>query len=117
MEQILKDLRFTYRMLRKNPGFATVAILILALGIGANAAIFSLVDAVLIRPLPFPDQDRLVMVRDLPRPNINTHLSYPKYMAWRDHTEIFEEVAAFMFAAPALSGSGEPEQLRAMRVS
>lgn len=117
MEQMLKDLRFTFRMLRKNPGFATVAILILALGIGANAAIFSLVDSVLIRPLPFPDQERLVMLRDLPRPNIVGHLSYLKFMAWRDHTDIFDQVAAFMFVSPALSGTGEPEQLRAMKVS
>jgi len=117
MEQMLKDIQFAFRMLRKNPGFAIVAILILALGIGANTAIFSIVDAVLVRPLPFPNPERLVMLRDLPRPNISAHLSYPKFIAWRDHTDIFEQVAAFMNSSTALSGAGEPEQLRAMRVT
>ncbi|HYL92102.1 MAG TPA: ABC transporter permease [Alphaproteobacteria bacterium] len=117
MESLLQDIRFGLRILRKNPGFASVAILVMALGIGATTSVFSLVNSILLRPLPFADPDRLVMLRDLFRPDVPVFMSYPRYLAWKGHPEIFEQVAAYNFQGNSLTGRGEPEQLMTMRVS
>ena len=94
-EQLVQDVRFGARQLRKNPGFASVAILTLALGIGANAAIFSVFNAVLLRPMPYPDSDRLVAVCET-----NPHLGLDHYVTsmgayfdWRERTSVFQELA------------------------
>lgn len=116
MDNLLQDVRFGFRMLRRNPGFTAVAILVLAVGIGANTAIFSIVNSILLQSLPFPDADRLVMLRDGPITDRNP-MSYPEFLAWRDQKNIFEDAATFMNSAGALTGMGEAEQVRTFRVS
>src|SRR5215469_14683634 len=116
MENLVQDIRFGLRVLRKNPGFATVSVLVLAVGIGANTAIFSVVNAVLLQPLPYPDAQRIVVVEGLAGDR-HIPLSYPELMGWRDQKDIFENVAAFTNSGFGLTGAGEPEQLRGMIVS
>src|SRR5919205_130265 len=96
MSSLLTDFRYALRLLLRNPGFAVVAIITLALGIGANTAIFSVVNTVLLRPLPFHDPDRLVMVWE-----DDTKGGYPRdtpsaanYIDWRDQNQVFEGMAA-----------------------
>jgi putative ABC transport system permease protein len=117
MDTFLQDVRFGLRMLRKNPGFATVAVLVLAVGIGANSAIFSVVNAVLLHPLPYPDSQRLMVIQDVQPILGGTPMSYPQFLAWREQKEVFEEVGTFIRSGEALSGLGEPEQLNVLRVS
>jgi putative ABC transport system permease protein len=119
MDNIAKDFKFGLRMLAKSPGFTIVAVLSLALGIGANAAIFSLVDAVLIRPLPFQDADRLMMVWSdaasigLPR----NELSPADYNDFKTRNTLFEDVSAIDSRSFNLTGEGEPEKIYAHAVS
>jgi putative ABC transport system permease protein len=119
MGDILQDLRFGLRMLWKNPGFTIVAVLALALGIGANSAIFSVVNAVLLQPLPYKNPDALVMVWD-----DQTHLGFPKdtpspanFLDWREQNTVFEGMAALAERSFNLTGVGEPERLDGRRVS
>src|SRR5215213_8525161 len=115
----LHDLRFALRMLLKNPGFTIVAVIALALGIGANTAIFSVVNSVLLRPLPYEDPERLVMVwedasksghpRDTP--------TAANYADWRDQNQVFDGMAAMTDESFNLTGAGDPERLEGMRVS
>jgi MacB-like periplasmic core domain len=112
MDTILHDLRYAFRVLARNPGFTLIAILTLALGIGANTAIFSVVNAVLLRPLPFRDPARLVIVAEKsPYPVIST--SYQNWMDWRDQNHSFESLEASRGTTLTLTGAGEPERLNA----
>src|SRR5258708_11093210 len=121
-QELRTNIRFGLRMLRKNPGFATVAILTLAIGLGANTEVFSLVDKLLLRPF-YPGLERMLVLQDVPRSaraqkiNMTYKMSYPKYLAWKDHKDIFEGVAALRSQGPSLTGMGEPERLRAALVS
>ena len=116
MNQLLQDLRYAARLMHKQPGFTAVAIVALALGIGANTAIFSAVNAVLLQPLPFPEPERLVLVRDVQLTE-DTPASYPEYLDWRDQAQTFEDLAAAFNSSYSLTGQGEPEQLSGVRVS
>src|SRR5262245_53086129 len=118
METLLQDLRYGLRTLFKNPGFAVVAVLALALGIGANTAIFSVVNAVLLRPLPFPDPDRLAIVV-----SVNPAKGFPRFPAsppdfldWRAEG-IFQEMAAVDGSPYNLSEGDEPERLTGSRIT
>ena len=116
MDTFLQDLRFGLRMLRKNPGFTAIAVLVLAIGIGVNTAIFSVVNSVLLQPLPYPDSQRLMLLQGLAGSR-HVPVSYPEFLAWRDQKEVFEDAAVFINSGFALTGAGEPEQLRGMSIS
>ena len=99
MGHLVHDVRFALRLFRKNPGFAATAICSLALGIGGSSAIFSVVNAAILRPIPFADADQLVVIRDVPKGAATTPISYPKFQAWRDQRDVFEEVGAYTVGA------------------
>ncbi|HKW55772.1 MAG TPA: ABC transporter permease [Candidatus Acidoferrum sp.] len=116
MSQLLNDIRYSFRLLFKSPGFALIAVLTLALGIGANTAIFSVVNAVLLRPLPFRDPSRLVLVIEKSKyPTIT--VSYENYLDWRDQSHSFESMEAIYGTNMTLTGKGEAERLVARRVT
>src|SRR5439155_25652427 len=93
---MLADLRYAARLLRKNPGFTLIATLVLALGIGANTAIFSVVDAVLLRPLPYADQDRIVSIQNRWRTTgLPGQASAPDFHDWHDQSRSFDGMAAY----------------------
>ena len=114
---MLKDLRYGLRMLTKNPGVSTIAVLTLALGIGANTAIFSVVSAVLLNPLPYKDPDRLVSLWE----NVPTHGRWraapANFLDWKKQNTVFEDVVAFGGATATLTGDGDPEQLSGTAVT
>ena len=118
MHGLLADLRYACRVLVKNPAFSAVAIAALALGIGANAAIFSVVNGVLLKPLPYPEPDRLMrLCRSYPNGQ-GCAISIPKFMTWR-RAQSFDAMTAYDFAGPGLnlSGGDRPEQVRGIHVS
>ena len=119
MRGIFQDIRFAFRMLAKNPGFAVIAILTLGLGIGANTAVFSIMNAALLRPLPFGDPDRLVVpvITDLEQGSISTSVSYADYVDWKTETGLFEHVAVFSNRPVSLTGDGPPERVECVTVS
>ena len=120
VESLWADTRFAFRQLSKNYGFAFTAILTLALGIGATTAIFSLVNTVLLRPLPFPEQDRLMWLsqQDHSLPGVVPEaLSYPDYFDWRAQNHTFSEMASFNGAGVTLESEGEAQRLDAQTVS
>ena len=109
---LLNDLRYTARMLRKSPLFTLAVVFTVALGIGANTAIFSVVNAVMLRPLPFDQPDRLVWIAEK-----NDKLNLPQfsasvlnYLSWKEQSRAFDPMGAFGFATFNLTGSGDPEQ-------
>ena len=91
MSRLLSDLRYAARTLRRNPDFAVMAIAVLALGIGASTAIFSVVNKVLLEPLPYPDPDRLVQLMTTSPTGDQSVVSIPKFINWRDNTSVFQE--------------------------
>ena len=117
MDTLTQDLRYGLRTLVKNPGFAAVAVITLALGIGANTAIFSVVNAVLLMPLPFPDAGRLVSVYERTQGGSYNVLSAPNYLAWRDHAEAFENLAVYTTKSYNLAGATEVEHISGQPVT
>jgi putative ABC transport system permease protein len=119
MGTLLQDLRYGWRMLLKSPGFSAVAVLTLALGIGANTAIFSVVNAVLLRPLPFPQSQQLVSLQyfDSARKLPYRSASIPDFLDWRSQNQVFSGVAAFNDDSYTLTGTNEPQHLSAGVVS
>ena len=117
MSGFLRDVRFALRTLARSPGYATAAILVLALGIGANAAIFSVTRAVLLDPLPFRAPERLAWVWATRVDRDRAFYSLPNFRDTREAAKSFEELAAFSPWGPTLSGDGEPERLSAVRVT
>ncbi len=119
METLFQDLRYGVRMLIKRPGFTAVAIIALALGIGANTAIFSVVNAVLLRPLPFSDPNRLVAVYETHarRGMALNAVSYPNFADWRDQNNVFERIAAYHNGDYIMTGADEPARLQCSIVS
>lgn len=117
MEQLTRDVRFGFRMIRANPGFTTAAILMLALGIGATTAIFSFVDAVLLNPLPFPDADRIVNVWEKPPGAERNGISTLNFLDWKNQNTVFTAMAALTWDSLTLTDADVPVQLRDTRVS
>ena len=116
-ENLVQDVRYGLRMLHKNPSFASIAILTLALGIGANTAIFSIVDAVLLRPLPYSQPDRLVfLIEQRLREVRDISISLPDFEDWRAmNTVTFDSIGAYRLANVVMTGRGEPENLQTQR--
>ena len=119
IEDLAQDLRYGLRMLRKSPGFASIAVLTLALGIGANAAIFSVVYGVLLQPLPYAEDDRLVTLsQSYPQKGLATWgISQANFALYRDHNQSFEKIAAYNSPGFNLTGSATPERLQGSAVT
>ena len=115
----MNDLRFALRQLRKSPGFTLVAVLTLALGIGANTAIFSIVNAVLLRPLPYPDADRITVLNESSGPGQDYSVALPDYLDWRNDNTVFEHLAATRTESRNLSSipGREPERISCASVT
>jgi predicted permease len=117
LEVALQDIRYGLRMLRKNPVFTAVAVATLALGIGANTALFSVVNGVLVNPLPYPDADRLVTLHES-KPNFDAgSLSYPNFRDWQAMNRTFSAMAVMRRTSFSLLGRGEPERVRGHFIS
>jgi putative ABC transport system permease protein len=119
LQNFSQDVRYAARTLLRSPGFAITAILALALGIGANTAIFTVVNKVLLQPLAYPEPDRLVQL-ELSSPQGNANVtSIPKFNVWREQTQVFDAVAAYDQGGPGvnLTGGDKPEQLHGIRAS
>jgi putative ABC transport system permease protein len=119
VENVGADFRYAIRQLRKSPAFAAAAILTLALGIGANTAVFSVINAVILRPLPFPEPDRLIAIeavdsRGGPHP---AGLSYPNFFDFRRYNDVFDYIVCYRDSNFALTGAGRPEHLSGEVVS
>ena len=120
MGSFISDLRHSIRLLIKTPGFSVIAIAALALGIGANTAIFSVVNTVLLQPLPYPEPDRIMRIQRVYKSgDIGTSTSIPKFMAWKSNNQTFDAMALYDFAGPGLNlGSGDrPQQVKGIHVS
>ena len=120
IENILQDIRYSFRLITKNPVFTLVVLLTLALGIGANTAIFSFANGILIRPLPYPQSDRLVVIDEtaLKRGINSMSVSFPNYLDWREQNSVFEDIGIYFGNNRfALSGIGPPEELRGSYIS
>src|SRR5271156_2819165 len=117
MTAILQVLKYAFRMLAKSPAFTAVAILTLALAIGANTALFSVVNGVLLNPLPYPQPEQLVALRES-KPNFEWgSISYPNFRDWRKDNRTFSEMAVFRAYAFSLTGIGEAAQVNGEYVS
>jgi putative ABC transport system permease protein len=115
---MMNDLRYAFRQLVKNPGFTVVAILTLALGIGACSAIFSVVNGVLLRPLDYPNADRIVIIREAQPPEFpEFSTAPPNYIDWTKQAKSFEQIAAYGGAQMNLTGEGEPQRLIGQRAT
>src|SRR5947209_1067508 len=114
MGTLIQDVRYGWRMLRRNPGFTAVAILTLALGIGANSAIFTVVNAVLLQPLPYPEPNRLVYLNE---GNRGSSIGYPNFVDWRAQNKVFEHIAATQSVSFVLTGHGEAELIPSNYIS
>jgi putative ABC transport system permease protein len=122
LERLGQDLRFGLRMLRKNPGFSLIAVLTLSLGVGANTAIFSVVNAVLLRPLPYTEPERLVAIGGTDAhspegPKIDDSCSYPDFFDWRERNQSFDSMAVYHSATFTMMGNDAPAHLSGQVVS
>ena len=119
LEDLWRDLRFALRGLGKTPGFTTIAILVIAVGIGVNTAVFSVINTVLLKPLTYPDPQSLVEMRNTSAQGSFPGANIPKFNIWRQQTSIFQQVAAYDFGGAGLNitGGDHPEQVEGIHVS
>src|SRR6201998_1336182 len=117
MENLIADLRFAVRTLVKTPAFLLVSVLTLALGIGGNIAIFTLVQAVLLQPLPFPQPERLVRIFDDRAGATDVGMSAPEFEDLRQHSDIFEQISVIFPAPTALTGGERVERVELLGTS
>jgi putative ABC transport system permease protein len=117
LESLHRELAYSWRALVRSPGFSAVALLTLAIGIGANTAIFSFVDGVLLKPLPYPDADRIVRVLEKPPRGERNGISTLNFLDWQHDNQVFDFMAAQAGGAVTLTGGSEPVQIRGGRVS
>src|SRR5688572_13397905 len=116
-EDLIRDVRHAVRGLSRSPGFSLAVILTLALGIGGNTAVFSVVDQLLLRPLPYPNGDQLVMVDELSRLNSRADVSPANWLDWQRESRTFQRFAAWRGWLFTLTGAGEPQRVNAQQVS
>jgi len=114
---MVQDLIYALRWLRKNPGFTVLAVLMLAVGIGVNTAMFSVINAVLLQPLPFSEADRIVWMNESGPEIKNRQLSYPNFVDWRERNQVFEGMSLFRGWSVNLTGTDKPENLDARSVT
>src|SRR5262245_27500707 len=118
MRDVLRDTKYAIRTAAKQPGFTAVIVLTLAIGIGANTAIFSVLHAVVLKPLPYPAPEQLVMLWEKDRDGSRSNIGYPTFHDWRAQSRSFEAMAAMSSWTPTLSSdSGEPESLEGESVT
>ncbi|MCU1384703.1 MAG: hypothetical protein JWL71_3400 [Acidobacteria bacterium] len=117
MAEFFRDLKHSLRMFRQSPGFTITAVAALTLGIGANTAIFSVVNSVLLEPLPYPDPDRIVAIFNASPDGTNSGASVPKFNVWRDQTNVLQDTSAYRFGVLNLSGGDRPEQVKSGQVT
>ncbi len=117
MDQFLKNIRFGLRVMTRNPGFTAIAILALSLGIGANTAIFTVVDGIVLKPLPFHESSRLLFVWERQPQMDFVSVAYPNFVDWRKQQKAFENIAAAQGESFILTGVDQPERLRGANVS
>src|SRR5215471_4627979 len=117
MQTFLQDVKHSLRSFRQSPGFTASAVAALMLGIGANTAIFSVVNSVLLKPAPFPDPDRVVLFMNTSPQGSGPGASPTKFQHWREQTGVVQDVAAFRTGVVNLTGTGFPEQLQSAQVS
>ena len=117
MGTLVQDVKYGLRMLAKNPGFTVVAVLTLALGIGANTAIFTVVNAVLLRPLPYREPDRLMLLEERGENLRRVSVSYPNFLDWRAQNQVFDQMAAVQSADFNFTRGGQPEDIPGYNVS
>ena len=117
MSDLLQDARYGLRRMWQGPAFTLSIVLVLALGIGATTAIFSVLDAALLRPLPYPDPERLVAVHSLGHEDNELAVSFPEYVDWQRAPEVFADLGAYFTTTLPLTGGGEPEMLNVVQMS
>ena len=117
LSTLWQDIRYGARMLVKNPGVNIIVIIALALGIGANTAIFSVVNAVLLRPMPYDESERLVFLNEKSPVLDEMSISYPNFLDWREHNQTFEKMGVYNRASYNLTGAGEAERIVTGQVS
>src|SRR5262249_48132784 len=117
LDTVRKDFHYGIRMLAKNPGFALLAVAALALGIGATTAMYTVCDAVLMRPLRSPEPERLVMMWEIQPSGRTNVIQTQNFLDWRDRNRSFESIAALLQLPTNLTGIGEPLQIMGLRVS
>src|SRR5215510_10318454 len=117
MYTVWQDLRYGARMLLKNPGVTFIVVLALALGIGANTAIFSVVNAVLLRPLPYEDADSLVSLNETSKSMSDISISYPNFTDWRNQNHVFEKIGVYNRNSYNLTGYGDAERILTAQMS
>src|SRR5262249_15286949 len=117
MQTLWQDIRYGARMLRKNLGFTLIAVITLALGIGANTAIFSVVNGVLLKPLPYEEPDQLMLLSEFGANFGEMSISYPNFLDWRAQNHVFDKIGVYNRNNYSLTGDGAPEQLLAAQMS
>ena len=117
LDSFLHDIRLAGRSLSRQKGWMTVVVATLALGIGANSALFSIVNAVLLRPLPYPESDRIISISEAHDGRDGSVVASPVLMAWRDEARAFEAFAAYSPFSTIMQGRGDPETVRGQQTS
>src|SRR5262245_56738535 len=119
MVNLLQDLQYGFRILKNRPLFTAIAIVTIAIGIGANTAIFSVVSGVLLKPLPYAEPERLFVIDETsPQQESGSYgVSYPNYLEWKGQSQAFEQIAALCFNQAVLTGVGESRSLKTLLVS
>ena len=117
MQGWLQDVRYGFRVLRKSPAFLLAAVVTLALGIGAHTAIFSVVRAVLLKNLPYPEPERLMVIDEYQTHTGSSSVAWPNFLDWRKQSSSFEAMAGFRTDSAGLTGVGEPQHLRIAETS